>query len=120
MASKSASEKEGASDGRQQPTSDAHNYKITDKDNLTAYQTNNRNAPRIAPTSVVTSPIKATVVNTFITDLPDELPVTFGQRLNVLAEYDDGWTLCANEKGEQGVVPIECLARDSVTGISTR
>ena len=109
-----------ASDGRQQPTSDISDprlkNKITDKRDLTVYQTNNPNAPRsnMAPTAGFISPIKATVVNTFITDLPDELAVTFGQRLNVLAEYDDGWTLCADEKGEQGMVPIECLVRSGV------
>ena len=55
---------------------------------------------------------KATVVSTFITGLSDELPVAVGQRLNVLAEYDDGWTFCVNERGEQGMVPVECLHRE--------
>jgi len=54
-------------------------------------------------------PMKATVVNTFVTDLADELPVAVGQRLVILAEYDDGWIFCSNERGEQGMVPVECL-----------
>jgi len=54
-------------------------------------------------------PNKMTVVNTFITDLPDELPVAVGQELNVLAEYDDGWIFCSNESGEHGMVPVECV-----------
>jgi len=53
--------------------------------------------------------VKATVVNTFITDRADELPVAVGQRLDVLAKYDDGWSFCVNERGEQGMVPAECL-----------
>ena len=31
--------------------------------------------------------------------------------LGVLGEFDDGWALCANTRGEQGVVPLECLDR---------
>jgi hypothetical protein len=58
------------------------------------------------------SPTKATVVNTFITELSDELPVAVGQRLDILAEYDDGWTFCVDEKGRQGMVPVECLHSD--------
>jgi len=52
---------------------------------------------------------KATVVNTFITGRADELPVAVGQKLNILAKYDDGWSFCVNERGEQGMVPVECL-----------
>lgn len=50
-----------------------------------------------------------TVVSTFITTLPDELAITVGESIRVLAEYDDGWALCLNTRGEQGMIPMECL-----------
>ena len=50
-----------------------------------------------------------TVVSTFITTLPDELAITVGESIRVLAEYDDGWALCLNSRGEQGMIPMECL-----------
>ena len=34
----------------------------------------------------------------------------------MLGEYDDGWALCANSRGEQGMVPLECLDRESSGG----
>jgi len=82
-----------------------------------AYQINDatgsrRNLLIYSPTSGLRCPTKATVVNTFVRELSDELPVALGYRLDILSEYDDGWALCINEKGEQGVVPIECLAVD--------
>ncbi|KAI0340039.1 hypothetical protein BDW22DRAFT_1315858, partial [Trametopsis cervina] len=51
----------------------------------------------------------AVVRCTFVPNLPDELSITAGESIRVLSEYDDGWALCANERGEQGVVPLECL-----------
>lgn len=53
----------------------------------------------------------ATVRCTFVPNLPDELSITAGETIRVLNEYDDGWALCANERGEQGVVPVECFVR---------
>lgn len=53
----------------------------------------------------------ALVRNAFLPSLPDELAVSAGEMVRVLAEYDDGWALCANLRGEQGVVPQECLQR---------
>lgn len=53
----------------------------------------------------------ATVKSTFIPTLPDELSLTMGEMLHVLSEYDDGWALCANRMGEQGMVPLDCLDR---------
>ncbi|KZT02348.1 uncharacterized protein LAESUDRAFT_706381 [Laetiporus sulphureus 93-53] len=53
----------------------------------------------------------ALVRNAFLPGMPDELAVNAGEMVRVLAEYDDGWALCANLRGEQGVVPQECLQR---------
>lgn len=64
-------------------------------------------------TSAVASS-NATIKCTFIPSLPDELSITTGETVRVLAEYDDGWTMCVNTRGEQGMVPIECLERGSV------
>ncbi|KAJ6622895.1 SH3 domain-containing protein [Mycena sp. CBHHK59/15] len=49
----------------------------------------------------------------FIPTLPDELSITTGETVRVLSEYDDGWALCANARGEEGMVPLECLDRAS-------
>jgi len=54
---------------------------------------------------------EAFVNRMFIPSLPDELSVTVGERTRVLALYDDGWALCANGRGEQGMIPQECLDR---------
>lgn len=58
-------------------------------------------------------PSLATVISTFKPTLPDELTIRLGQPIRVLAEYDDGWSLCTNldGSGEQGMVPLECLDR---------
>lgn len=53
----------------------------------------------------------AIVKSTFIPTLPDELSLKMGETLRVLNEYDDGWALCANRMGEQGMVPLDCLDR---------
>ncbi|KAJ7154212.1 hypothetical protein C8R46DRAFT_447110 [Mycena filopes] len=55
----------------------------------------------------------ATVRYEFIPSLPDELSITTGEVVRMVAEYDDGWALCANARGEQGMVPLECLDRGS-------
>jgi len=52
---------------------------------------------------------------TFIPSLPDELSITTGETVTIVNEYDDGWALCANVRGEQGMVPVECLAKDAAT-----
>jgi hypothetical protein len=57
------------------------------------------------------SETSAKVKSTFIPTLPDELSLTMGEVLRVLSEYDDGWVLCANRMGEQGMVPLDCLDR---------
>lgn len=52
---------------------------------------------------------------TFIPSLPDELSITTGEIVTIVNEYDDGWALCANVRGEQGMVPLECLQKDAAT-----
>ncbi|PFH51686.1 hypothetical protein AMATHDRAFT_103751, partial [Amanita thiersii Skay4041] len=51
------------------------------------------------------------VVYMFEPTLPDELRLSIGETMRVLAEYDDGWGLCENAKGERGMIPLECLDR---------
>jgi len=57
----------------------------------------------------------ALVQCTFIPTLPDELSISTGETIQVLAEYDDGWAFCANLRGEQGMIPLECLGRGSAS-----
>lgn len=79
---------------------------------------NNLMTPRAMPEN------GATVKCTFIPSLPDELEISTGETVRVLSEYDDGWALCVNSRGEQGMVPLECLDRgfsnDQQDGRSTR
>lgn len=63
-------------------------------------------AARVFPFDV---PEYAKVMSTFIPALPDELSINTGDSLRVLAEFDDGWALCQNARGEKGMVPMECL-----------
>lgn len=51
----------------------------------------------------------ATVRYEYRPSLPDELSITRGEVLHVLSEYSDGWALCKNERGGEGVVPQACL-----------
>ncbi|KAH9950195.1 hypothetical protein B0H21DRAFT_560296 [Amylocystis lapponica] len=67
-------------------------------------------APAAAPAAF------AMVRSTFVPTLPDELSIGTGERVRVCAEYDDGWALCRNMRGEQGVVPLECLQRERAQG----
>ena len=80
-----------------------------------SYNNHNATSPLSArssaqPFSAGLRPKSAHVQYTFIPSLPDELTVSTGETLRVLAEYDDGWGLCVNRMGEQGMVPLECLA----------
>ncbi|EGO21187.1 hypothetical protein SERLADRAFT_398647 [Serpula lacrymans var. lacrymans S7.9] len=52
---------------------------------------------------------ETTVKYSFIPSLPDELSISTGERVTVSGRYDDGWALCINGRGEQGMVPQECL-----------
>ncbi|KAG6820851.1 hypothetical protein H0H93_010678 [Arthromyces matolae] len=74
--------------------------------------------PPVSPGLPVSpSPVKqgeaAKVRSTFIPTLPDELTIGIGEMLRILTEYDDGWTLCSNARGEIGMVPLECLDKAS-------
>jgi hypothetical protein len=57
------------------------------------------------------SPYSTSVVCAFIPSLPDELSISIGETLRVLAGYEDGWSLCMNHQGNQGMVPNECLEK---------
>lgn len=59
--------------------------------------------------SATPTPTDALIKCTFIPSLPDELSIGTGETVRVVAEYDDGWAMCANARGEQGMVPLECL-----------
>lgn len=59
--------------------------------------------------SAAPTPTDALIKCTFIPSLPDELSISTGETVRVVAEYDDGWAMCANARGEQGMVPLECL-----------
>lgn len=52
---------------------------------------------------------RALVRVTFVPQLPDELAITPGEMVYIRAEFDDGWALCANTRGGEGMVPLECL-----------
>lgn len=70
-------------------------------------------SPVYPPGLALLSPYSTTVVCTFIPSLPDELTIRVGETLRVVAEYEDGWFLCLDCRGEQGMVPNECLDRSS-------
>jgi len=61
------------------------------------------------------SPLRevAIVARNFVGTMPDELPVTVGEPLSIIATYDDGWAMCSNAYGQHGVVPIDCLSAES-------
>lgn len=69
-------------------------------------------------TAAAPTPTDALIKCTFIPSLPDELSITTGETVRVVAEYDDGWAMCANARGEQGMVPIECLDQSKGAGDS--
>jgi hypothetical protein len=62
------------------------------------------------PTGTTTT---ATARYEFIPTLPDELSITTGEVVHVLAEYNDGWALCLNGRGDQGMVPLVCFDQSS-------
>jgi len=66
-------------------------------------------SPVYSPGLMSLSPYSTTVVCAFIPSLPDELTISIGETLSVLAGYEDGWSLCMNRRGKQGMVPNECL-----------
>ncbi|KAK0196608.1 hypothetical protein F5146DRAFT_1012202 [Armillaria mellea] len=66
--------------------------------------------PSASP-GTIPPPSSAIVKSRFIPSLPDELPISNGETVRILQEFDDGWALCANGREEQGMVPLECLER---------
>jgi type II secretory pathway pseudopilin PulG len=67
--------------------------------------------PTTTPTlaSVSTPNVPMLVRVTFVPQLPDELAITLGETLYIQTEFDDGWALCVDIRGKQGMVPLECL-----------
>jgi hypothetical protein len=61
----------------------------------------------------------ATVCCTFIPTLPDELSISNGEIVRIVNEFDDGWSLCVNSRGEQGMVPLECLQKGTSGALIT-
>ncbi|KAJ8086103.1 hypothetical protein PM082_004923 [Marasmius tenuissimus] len=57
-----------------------------------------------------------TVRCTFVPSMEDELSISTGETVRVLQEYDDGWALCLNQQGTQGMVPLECLDEGAPSG----
>ncbi|TFK36360.1 hypothetical protein BDQ12DRAFT_736962 [Crucibulum laeve] len=55
------------------------------------------------------SPHTATVLRPFVSTDRGKLSVTAGDVIRVLAEYDDGFALCLNQRGKQGMVPMGSL-----------
>ena len=47
------------------------------------------------------SPYSTTIVYTFISSLSDELTVSIGETLRVLAGYEVGWSLCIDCQGSR-------------------
>jgi hypothetical protein len=71
----------------------------------------NNPVPAAIPGAAGSAANAATVRYEFIPSLPDELSITTGETVALVAEYDDGWALCKNARGDQGMVPLECLDR---------
>ena len=72
-----------------------------------------------AATSIISPPPPyptATVKFSFVPDLSDELEIVNGETLTIIQEFDDGWALCSNRGGTQGMVPLECLDRKTTAG----
>ncbi|KAA1469222.1 hypothetical protein DENSPDRAFT_834796 [Dentipellis sp. KUC8613] len=66
--------------------------------------------PRSSASPVLFEQGSASLVRvTFIPSMPDELSIEPGETIRIAAVYDDGWALCANAQGQQGMVPLECL-----------
>ena len=62
-----------------------------------------------AGVSTPTQDMSALVRKTFVPQLPDELAIKLGETLYIQMEYDDGWAVCVNASGKEGMVPLECL-----------
>jgi len=72
------------------------------------------NLPTTAGFSAAASSMtQVTVRYTFVPNLPDELAISNGESLFLQQAFDDGWALCTNNKGDTGMVPLECLSSGS-------
>ncbi|TFK30272.1 hypothetical protein FA15DRAFT_663662 [Coprinopsis marcescibilis] len=67
------------------------------------------------PATVLSASSKVSVILTFVPTLADELSITLGEELSMIAEFDDGWGMCSNAQGEQGMVPMECVSAIGAT-----
>ncbi|KAJ7875376.1 hypothetical protein B0H14DRAFT_64004 [Mycena olivaceomarginata] len=72
-------------------------------------------AVNVPTESAATATVRYVVRYEYEPSLPDELWIATGQVLHVLAEYSDGWALCKNRHGLEGMVPLECLDRGDAT-----
>ena len=70
--------------------------------------------PPSAPVQSAAPSVEMAIVRVvYIPSLPDELSISVGETVRVIKAFDDGWALCSNVRGEQGVVPVECLDRNA-------
>jgi len=69
-------------------------------------------------TSITRQDVPMLVRVTFVPQLPDELAITPGETLYIRMEFDDGWALCVNTRGNQGMVPLECLEGGGDDGLA--
>ncbi|KAI8614286.1 hypothetical protein BC830DRAFT_398208 [Chytriomyces sp. MP71] len=54
-----------------------------------------------------------TAIYNFIAELPDEIPVTAGDKINVMQNFDDGWTMGYSFRlNKVGILPQGCLVGD--------
>jgi hypothetical protein len=49
----------------------------------------------------------------FRADAADELSCTAGDRLELVNALDRDWALCRNERGQQGIVPLNVIVKDA-------
>jgi len=64
----------------------------------------------LAAAASASSGVETAIVNKmYIPTLADELSVTVGEVVQVLRAFDDGWALCQSNRGDKGVVPLQCL-----------
>jgi hypothetical protein len=68
--------------------------------------------PAPLPSITAAFPEMVKIKSTYIPTLPDELSIDVGETVRVKKEFDDGWALCVNARGEQGMIPLECLERE--------
>lgn len=78
-------------------------------------------SPTATPQRPLTDPLTEPhpiyrVIRIYVPTLLDELKVNVGDLVRVTTEFDDGWAHCekvGDEDGAAGVVPLECLDRNT-------